>query len=137
MLLWLIILSLITSAKSVNLTLSPSLSARIVTLVTLLTLMWAVIISPMPLVITIVICGYLLSHKISLWTVSPLQGQVTICFDQFLIADGNRATLQSMSELHSFAFIAFKTQGKRWLLWRDSCDDTTYRQLLVRLKHKV
>jgi len=102
----------------------------------MLVLIWAVIISPIPLVASLWLCILLTSRPLLSLLPDSLQGEVDIHFDGFLGLKDSKVPFQAVSDIYSFAFISFQGDKKRCLLWRDSCDDTTYRQLLVRLKLK-
>lgn len=52
-------------------------------------------------------------------------------------ARGQREIFHSVHTLYAPLFICLQGQGKRWFIWRDSCDEATYRQLLVRLKREL
>jgi len=99
-------------------------------------LIWAVIISPIPLVAVAYLCCQLFSRSITYLLTESLQGDVTIHFDGTLVANNEKISFHSVSSVYAFVFIAFNAKNRRWLLWRDSCDDSTYRQLLVRLTLK-
>jgi len=99
-------------------------------------LMWAVVVSPIPLVASLWLAISLISHSSHRLLPEPLQGEVEVHFDGYLRFKGRQLSFQSISALHAFAFLSFKGKHQHWLLWRDSCDEFTYRQLLVRLKQK-
>ncbi len=134
--LWWIILSPITSAKSVKLLFTPSYTAHVVAAGVLLVLMWAVAVSAIPLVASLWLVISLVTHSSHRLLPEPLCGEVEIHFDGYLRIKERKLFFQSISDLHAFAFLSFKGKGRHWLLWRDSCDEITYRQLLVRLKQK-
>ncbi len=102
----------------------------------LLVFIWAVAISAIPLVASLLICMQLISRPVSGLIPPYLQGEVEIHFDSSLQFNDSKQKFYAVSTLHAFSFICFQGKGQRWLLWRDSCDETTYRQLLVRLKLK-
>ncbi len=98
--------------------------------------MWAVVVSPIPLVASLWLVILLITHSSHRLLPEALLGDVEIHFDGYLKIEGRQLFFQSMSDLHAFVFLSFKGKGQHWLLWRDSCDEVTYRQLLVRLKQK-
>ncbi len=136
MLQWWIILSPITSAKSVKLLFSPSYSAQVLASVTVLVMTWAVVASPIPLIASVVLLNIIYSRPVSQFLPEPLVGNVEIDFDGDLCIQDKKVQFNSISDIYAFAFISFQGRTKRWILWRDSCDDVIYRQLLVRLRQK-
>ncbi len=103
-----IILSLITSAKSVKLVFTPSYSAHFIASVVLLILIWAAIVVPIPLVASVWFCGRLIARPISDFLPEKLQGEVDINFDGYLQLKKRQVFFESVSVLHSFAFISFQ-----------------------------
>lgn len=99
-------------------------------------LIWAVIVSPIPLAASVWLLSVFISRPLSDFLPDSLHGSVEIGFDGYFIMNNHKQSFVSVSDLQSFAFLSFHTRGKHWLLWRDSCQEETYRQLLVRLKRK-
>ncbi len=98
--------------------------------------MWVVIVSPIPLTASAALICFICARPISELLPQSLVGDVEIDFDGHLNIQGIKGYFDSISDLHGYAYISFHGKKQRWLLWRDSCDDVTYRQLLVRLKQK-
>ncbi len=99
-------------------------------------LIWAVISSPIPLVASVCLLLIIVSRPLSFLLPDALNGEVELRFDGSLKTNNKSLDFESVSFLHAFLFLSFQTKDKRWLLWRDSCDEETYRHLLVRLKLK-
>lgn len=106
-------------------------------------LIGAVVSSPIPLVATAYLLLIIVSRPLTSLLPDALHGEVEFGFDHSLktnhysIKSNNHSQgFTSVGLLHSYLFLSFHTRGKYWLLWRDSCDEATYRQLLVRLKLK-
>lgn len=99
-------------------------------------LIWAVIVSPIPLSASAFLFSVFITRPLSALLPDCLHGSVEIGFDGYLKMNDQTQSFQSVSDLHSFAFLSFHARGKHWLLWRDSCEEAAYRQLLVRLKIK-
>nr|WP_165310265.1 hypothetical protein [Vibrio ziniensis]QIH40852.1 hypothetical protein G5S32_02160 [Vibrio ziniensis] len=77
-----------------------------------------------------------MSRPLTTFLTDALYGEVEFGFYGSFKANNQVQAFQSVAFLHSFAFLSFHSKRKHWLLWRDSCDEETYRQLLVRLKLK-
>lgn len=99
-------------------------------------LIWAVIVSAIPLTASAWLLSLFILRPLSTFLPDSLHGSVEIGFDGYIKMNNQKQSFLSVSDLHSFAFLSFHARGKHWLLWRDSCEKVTYRQLLVRLKRK-
>ena len=131
-------MSLITSAKSVKLQLSTSYYAQVSQLYLVSGLIWAWIYSPLPLTISFYLIGYCLTKPLSYWQQKNIFGEVELNFEQMEIYydslhSQNAVQIKSIETLFRMAFIVLKTSKGHWLIWRDSCQETDYRQLIVRL----
>lgn len=138
MLLWWIKLSLIISAKSVKLRLSTSYYAQISQFYLVSGLIWAWVYSPLPLTISFYLIGYCLAKPLSYWQQKSISGEVELDFDRLnihceLLYPQNAVQINSIETLFRPAFIVLKTSKGHWVLWRDSCQEVDYRQLIVRL----
>ncbi|WP_240798190.1 hypothetical protein [Vibrio sp. H11] len=130
-------MSLITSAKSVKLYLFPSFYAHIVALLQFNMLIWALLISAIPVVVSLVIIAIWLRVALCGWLTPTLSGAVDIDFSGRLRTQDNDEPIRSVGFKFAFAFVVIVTPQRRWLLWRDSCRDGDYRQLLMRLKREL
>ncbi|WP_315969567.1 protein YgfX [Vibrio metschnikovii] len=129
-------MSLIISAKSVKLALTPSLFAHITAWCLLMLLIWALLISPIPLVAAVVILCYWLKTPLLDWLPATLSQEVEIDFSGRLRWADQEFSYQGVSLLYRGLFIRFYGRQRSVLLWRDSCSETDYRQLLGRLKRE-
>ncbi|MDE5178558.1 protein YgfX [Vibrio fluvialis] len=130
-------MSLITSAKCVKLHLTPSYNARVVAAMVFGCVLWALLLSPIPLVVTLLIIGMGMALPMQQWLTPALCGNVEIDFSGSVQIGDERYAISRVQYLFAFAFIVMEGQGRRWLLWRDSCPEREYRQLLVRLKREL
>ncbi|WP_368074922.1 protein YgfX [Vibrio natriegens] len=129
-------LSPTTSVKFVNLTLSFSKTARVVSFILLFTMTWAVTLSDTPIVLSIYLllmiarfhCGQLLVAPASqgIWHVH-CDGTVRSELTQTLIQQIDLSTLP-------FKITITLQSGDSVTVWRDSCADTQYRQLSLVLR---
>lgn len=107
--------------------------------------LWALLLSPIPLVVTLLIIGMGMTLPMQQWLTLPMQqwltpalcGDVEIDFSGSVQIGDERYAISRVQYLFAFAFIVMEGQGRRWLLWRDSCSEREYRQLLVRLKQEL
>ncbi|ELG2044257.1 hypothetical protein RAX51_003196 [Vibrio fluvialis] len=101
--------------------------------------LWALLLSPTPLVVTLLIIGMGMALPLPMqqWLTPELCGDVEIDFSGSVQIGDERYTISRVQYLFAFAFIVMEGQGRRWLLWRDSCSEREYRQLLVRLKREL
>jgi len=100
-------------------------------------LIWAVIVISIPLIASVWLCSLLLSRPINTLVPTSLQGDVEINYSGSLTVHGQRFNYSSVNALYSFVCISFEGKYQHFLLWRDSCDEQTYRQLLVKLKQEL
>ncbi|ENM3951501.1 hypothetical protein ACT7T5_002198 [Vibrio cholerae] len=97
----------------------------------MLLMLWALFVSSIPLVLVPYFAAWIWrGHLHSQWMPASLVGNVELTFAGVFEQQGQR-------ELYAPLFICLQGQGKRWFIWRDSCDEATYRQLLVRLKREL
>lgn len=99
--------------------------------------LWALLLSPTPLVVTLLIIGMGMALPMQQWLTPVLCGDVEIDFSGSVQIGDERYAISRVQYLFAFAFIVMEGQGRRWLLWRDSCSEREYRQLLVRLKREL
>lgn len=133
---WSIKLSRITSAKFVNLTVYTSLIAQVSNQFLLHGLIWAVICTDIPLVLSTYLLLLIVKYQSLGNFVHPAaqgdwyfhrDGVVRNAFQTSLLskADISAASLKVSFELES---------GERGTIWRDSCTDEQYRQLCLILR---
>lgn len=133
--LWWTRLSLITSAKYVKFTLQASYFACLAHIILLMLVIWALLISPLPLVSTLFFIIFLLSAGYQFDLLPPcVSGDVTLHKDGRCQWLEETFIIEKVSLQFSFmVLILYSECGQRYLLWRDTCSDELYRQLLVRL----
>ncbi|ENM5731947.1 hypothetical protein AB7D55_003767 [Vibrio mimicus] len=101
-------------------------------------MLWALFVSSIPLVLVPYFAAWIWrGHRLGLWMPKSLEGEIDLTFSGTLEQDGQRSTFHSIHTLYAPLFVTLQGQGKRWFIWRDSCDETTYRLLLVRLKREL
>ncbi|ADT86024.1 hypothetical protein J0676_16755 [Vibrio sp. Vb2880] len=71
------------------------------------------------------------------WLTPALRGEVAFDFSGYLVIGEARHAITRVQCLFAGAFVIIEGPGLRWLLWRDSCSEVEYRQLLVRLKREL
>ncbi len=135
--LWLIRLSPITSASLVRLTLKISIFALITSQCIVQLVLWGIVVSDIPLVLSWPLLVVLYRYY-SVFGVMPkvLIGYVDIDTQAQEIISSSRESYHQFSLIYSSCFIVFYGHGRRWLLWRDSCDEFAYRQLVMQLKRE-
>ncbi len=136
MLPWWTRLSLITSAKSVRLKLGYSLSARIVAWQLRMLLIWAVVVSPIPLTASFVILCFLLASPLEVWLPECFEQSIDIDFSGMIRHLDQERHYHRVCVVYRSWFLRFYTTEGVLLLWRDSCAEADYRQLLVRLQRE-
>lgn len=99
-------------------------------------LIWALLISPIPLIAAMVILCYWLKTPLLAWLPATLSQEVEIDFSGRLRWADQELSYQGVSLLYRGLFIRFYGRQRSVLLWRDSCSATDYRQLLGRLKRE-
>ncbi|MCG3742487.1 hypothetical protein EXA18_03190 [Vibrio cincinnatiensis] len=129
-------MSHIILARSVKLYLQPSFLAHIIAFSLLAVLVWAILVSPIPLVVSIVMFALLFSYPLLSWIPASLQGEVDIDCSGKLRVGEQDFFFQQVDFLYQPIFLRIQGRGKCWLLWRDSCHENDYRQLLVKLKRE-
>jgi len=145
---WLIKLSPITSAKFVNFTASPSLTARVFNVVLFLLMTWAVTFSSIPIVLSsylllLIVNAFLNQDLIKstsqgYWYVH-CDGSVRLdIFEYGEYSAGIKSEKDQLQRIDTSALpfrITFQLQsGRSITIWRDSCDDEHYRQLYLVLR---
>lgn len=104
----------------------------------MLLMLWALFVSSIPLVLVPFFSAWIWrGHHLGQWMPESLVGEVDLTFSGTLEQEGQRSTFHSIHTLYAPLFVTLQGQGKRWFIWRDSCDEATYRQLLVRLKREL
>ncbi len=145
---WLIKLSPITSAKFVNFTASPSLTARVFNVVLFLLMTWAVIFSSIPIVLSTYLLLLIVKALSSQGLVQPtshghwyVHCDGSVRFDALEYGEcsedieSEKGHLQRVDTSASPFKITFQLQsGRSVTIWRDSCDDEQYRQLSLVLR---
>ncbi|WP_373417278.1 protein YgfX [Vibrio sp. D449a] len=128
----------ITSARFVKFKLSPSYYALFAKGATLWCLLFFVTISNIPLIATLYIFAllfWLLRDNNVGWSVAV--GILELNDNHELLINGERRLVQSSDTVWHSLFVVLKfKQGEPLMIWRDSCRDEDYRQLLVWLKNK-
>jgi hypothetical protein len=141
MLKWSIKSSLITTVKCVNirlksvdLRLTPSLIAHIIQLVVLFLILWALLLSPTPIVILI----YLIRHAIiypELIKPRCFIGRLRLETSGELFVDDDEDEFKYAIAMYRPLMLEIGTvRGRRLAIWRDSCSEASYRRLLVVVK---
>nr|WP_230677756.1 hypothetical protein [Vibrio sp. MOR3] len=125
-----------TSARFVNLTVSKSLNAQALHYLILFGLAWAVIFSDIPLVLS----SYLLLLIYRCHTQGGFVMPSTVgdwyCHRDGTVRNDAQTSLLSGVDLSASVFkVTFKlVSGDKVTVWRDSCDDVSYRQLNMILR---
>lgn len=134
---WLIRLLPITSVRLVRLTLCVSFNALTISAVVFQSVLWGMVVSDIPLVMSGSLLG-LLWRYCSSFGVTPtaLVGNVDIDTESKEIITTSRASYTRVSLIYAHYFILFSARGQYWLLWRDSCDEGVYRHLIMQLKRE-
>ena len=137
MLVWLIKLSRITSVKCAKLQIFRSKIAHVLTIAIVLSITWAIIFSPIPLVVSVFIGSKLFVywfHQQILPT--AILGSVTIHGRTSFDWQEENYSIRGVNLLFAWWFIALKdNRGSGYLIWRDGCSNVDYRHLLVVLKN--
>lgn len=96
---------------------------------------WALLISPLPLVSTVFFIIFLLSAGYQFQLLPPcVSGDVSLSKEGCCQWLEQTFVIEKVSLQFSFMVLVLYSEcGQRYLLWRDSCNDELYRQLLVRL----
>ncbi|WP_327796084.1 protein YgfX [Vibrio anguillarum] len=133
---WWIKLLLTTSAKCVNFVLFPSHFARITNFICLMIAVWALLISPIPLVtLPLFYAPLITAQKSTSLLVPSLIGQFKLTsHGEWQCADQNLSIEKVSTQFAFMVLIIYAQQGKRYLVWRDSCVEADYRRLLVQLR---
>ncbi|MGC9421252.1 MULTISPECIES: hypothetical protein [unclassified Vibrio] len=98
--------------------------------------MWAILASSIPLVASMAMIALLFSYPVLSWLPTSLQDEIEINFSGELRVGDDDFVFHQVDFLYRHLFLIIRGQGARWLLWRDSCDESDYRQLLVKLKRE-
>ncbi len=133
---WLIKLSLTTSAKFVNCTVTSSLSAQILNLMVLSGLVWATVLSNIPLSLSIYLLLLVLQyHYRTGFVAKPSLGQWFVHRNGIVKCERLTSSLMKVDLSAKALKVTFVTEcGRRVKVWRDGCDDRQYRQLCLILK---
>ncbi|WP_342418099.1 protein YgfX [Vibrio mytili] len=134
--LWSIKLSLTTSVKFVSFTTYPSTTAQIINVSLLFLMVWAVILSDVPLVICIYLLLLLLTTYREQHFVFPsVQGCWSVHCDGTVRSESGVSLLNWVDTSTLPIKLSFQlTSGKKVTIWRDSCADEHYRQLSLVLR---
>lgn len=136
MLRWWIKLSPTTSAKSVNLTLSPSITAQVIHIIFLILMTWAVTLSDIPIVLSIYLLLMIAKRCFEHGSVVPAsQGRWYVHCDGTVRSESRKTQLRR-ADISAFPLkVSFTLgSGDSVSVWRDSCSDQQYRQLVVVLR---
>jgi hypothetical protein len=133
---WLIKLSLTTSAKFVNCTVTSSLSAQILNLMVLSGLVWATVLSNIPLSLSIYLLLLVLQyHYRTGFVAKPSLGQWFVHRNGIVKCERLTSSLMKVDLSAKALKVTFVTEcGRRVNVWRDGCDDRQYRQLCLILR---
>ncbi|WP_338137361.1 protein YgfX [Vibrio natriegens] len=125
-----------TSVKFVNLTLSSSNTARVISFVLLFSMTWAVTLSDTPIVLSIYLLLMIAKLHFDQLLVAPAsQGIWHVHCDGTIRSESTRTQIKRI-DLSTLPFkITITLQsGDSVTVWRDSCADTQYRQLSLVLR---
>ncbi|WP_367781138.1 protein YgfX [Vibrio metoecus] len=118
--------------------LTSSYYAQFIACLILMLMLWALFVSSIPLVLVPFFSASIWrGHHLRQWMPSSLTGDVELTFCGSLEHNGQHFTFHTIQTLYAPLFITLQGPRQRWFIWRDSCDDATYRQLLVRLKREL
>nr|WP_321275662.1 protein YgfX [uncultured Vibrio sp.] len=125
-----------TSAKFVNLTLAPSITARVIGFSLIFSMTWAVILSDTPIVLSIYLLLMIAKLHFGELLVAPTSlGIWSVDCDGTVRSESKQAQIKRID----LSTLPFKTvitleSGERVTVWRDSCEDKQYRQLSLVLR---
>ncbi|MEE3880624.1 protein YgfX [Vibrio sp. YYF0003] len=125
-----------TSVKFVNLTLTASNTARVISFVLLFSMTWAVTLSDTPIVLSIYLLLMIAKlHFGQLLVASASQGIWSFHCNGTVRTESKQTQIKRI-DLSTLPFkIAITLQsGDSVTVWRDSCADTQYRQLSLVLR---
>ncbi|WP_353505332.1 protein YgfX [Vibrio sp. SCSIO 43135] len=131
-------MSLTTLARCANLNLAHSSYAHFANTVVLVFAMWALIVSPIPLVITL----YLALIVAALYLKggffpAPLKGKLTVKPGNILEVNNQSNSIRHAQLAYSWlAILITYSDGKRYCLWRDSLCEADYRRVVAELKRE-
>ncbi|QMV13280.1 hypothetical protein [Vibrio spartinae] len=99
---------------------------------------WALISTNFPLIPSIISIGWLLNLWYEQRLLLPVISEPCRYTDTgMLFADGQQQRIEQVQLSFAIWFVIFVGEhGKRQILWRDSCRDHAYRQLLVMEKRR-
>ncbi|WP_327194642.1 protein YgfX [Vibrio natriegens] len=125
-----------TSVKFVNLTLSSSNTARVISFVLLLSMTWAVTLSDTPIVLSIYLLLMIAKLHFDQLLVAPSSQGIWSFQCNGTVRTESKQTQIKRVDLSTLPFkIAITMEsGDRVTVWRDSCADTQYRQLSLVLR---
>nr|WP_214651466.1 MULTISPECIES: protein YgfX [Vibrio] len=97
---------------------------------------WALLISPIPLVtLPLFYAPLIAAQKSTSLLVPSLIGQFKLTsHGEWQCADQNLSIEKVSTQFAFMVLIIYAQQGKRYLVWRDSCVEADYRRLLVQLR---
>ncbi|MDW6002945.1 hypothetical protein [Vibrio mangrovi] len=99
---------------------------------------WALLIADLPLIISVILIFWLLGHWVERALLLPFISESCRYTDSGNLVYAQRQQLIERIEI-SFAtwFVVFVgQQGERQILWRDSCREQSYRQIVVLEKRR-
>lgn len=134
---WLIRLLPITSVRRVRLTLHISFHALATSIAVFQLVLWGMVVSDIPLVMSMSLVGILWRYCSSFGvTPTALVGDVDIDTESKEIITSSRESYSRVSLIYAHYFILFSARAQYRLLWRDSCDESVYRHLIMQLKRE-
>ncbi|WP_407702364.1 protein YgfX [Vibrio algarum] len=117
----------------VHLYLSPSKIAHIVQSGILILIIWAVLISPMPIVVSLSLIASII-RQLLIERQPSISGRLELYSSGKLTLNNQRLRCGSIFTLYKPLMIQIATvQGVKINIWRDACVEKEYRQLLVML----
>ncbi|HDY7960191.1 protein YgfX [Vibrio vulnificus] len=99
-------------------------------------IIWALLFSPFPLVVVVALLYPLYQFQtIHGFCYPSWQGAVSVNASGAIKYQQQVEHIHSLSLLFYWWFVSIKlANGRRYLIWRDSCQDSDYRQLMIVLK---
>ncbi|EOB3674723.1 protein YgfX [Vibrio vulnificus] len=99
-------------------------------------IIWALLFSPFPLVVVVALLYPLYQFQtIHGFWYPAWQGAVSVNASGAVKYQQKVEHIHSLSLLFYWWFVSIKlANGRRYLIWRDSCQDSDYRQLMIVLK---
>lgn len=95
--------------------------------------LWLVLVSPFELTISLFfICGMIEALTTETWVIRAVSANLTYFSDGRIEYDDMQGELAQLhTNMSQWLLVLKMTDGAVRLLWRDSCDDASYRQLII------